>query len=180
MDFIQKVTNPGASQSNNGQSNQLFTPQEFKPWDWPYSFWSGFYLWDRNHYVINKNFFFKGLIAYLLLTLLFHALLTTCCWFYDRLQNYPRMSQTDPGTTGWSRWKAMSAHLVLPSFMLSLFLSVVYLQWKPGSESWGVFLVLFLVMSFFGVGMQVGTLVGWLTSITLSILSFFFLMPQSY
>jgi hypothetical protein len=28
--------------------------------------------------------------------------------------------------------------------------------------------------------MQVGTLVGWLSSITLSILSFFFLMPQSY
>jgi hypothetical protein len=154
--------------------------ESFKPWNWPYSFNSVFYLWNQENYIINKNFFFLGLLMYTLITLCLLSILTTICWFIDRSKKYPKMSEDDKNPIGWERFRIIAGHLSLPCAVFVLFICFIYLQFKPTSESWQVIITLFVLMSSIGVAFQIGTPISWGIGLTIAIVSVFALMPQSY
>ena len=151
---------------------------QFKPWNWSFSFWSGFYLWQGTQYVINPNFFMKGILSLVIISITATAILTTICWFRDRLLDYPQMSKDDKGTKGWERWKVLFSKLILPCFFFAFFFFFLMLQMKPGSDSWMIMITLLCVLSSLGIAFQVGNFVGWAIGLIIAISLLLFLMPS--
>lgn len=154
---------------------------EFKPWLWPYSFWSGFYLWNETQYVINPDVFMKVIIVFIMTIIIFSCILTSCCWFYDRVLGYPKSEAGEDGDTkGFQRWKLLYSKLIVPSILFVFSLLLMFLIMKPNSESWSIMITLFFVMSSIGIAFQKATMLSWFVGLVVAFVSFFLFMPASY
>lgn len=155
--------------------------EEFKPWQWPFSFWSGFYLWDNTQYILNPKLLMKLVLIFIVCLVLFSLILATSCWFYDRVLDYPQSESGEEGETkGGKRWwliyKKLFMHCLFFVFVVFFFFIVM----KPGSESWSILLTIFFILSSLGIAFQKETVVSWFVALTASIVSFFVFMPASY